>query len=253
MMIPPEGGTTNALASFIPEILSTLLHSRFRYGIIRFRYIGEAEMDANQAKSKAPKKPPGRAASSAAAESVGGVLSSRVRELRNKKGWTLEDMSSACSVSRSMLSEIERGRANPTLAVAFRIAQAFGMSLDELVELPSVTHRLDVIRADDQGYYFRSDRYCRIRTLSPLHLEKAVEFYEIVLHSGAALKSEPHFEGAKELLTVQQGAVRVRSGDESVELSTGDSAHYPADVPHAIENLGRDDTVLFLVVTYLRD
>ena len=184
---------------------------------------------------------------------MGEVLCSRVRELRNKKGWTLEEMSSACAVSRSMLSEIERGRANPTLAVAYRIAQAFGMSLDELVELPNVTHRLDVIRCDDESYTFRADRYCRIRTLSPLHLEKSVEFYEIVLHGGGALKSEPHFEGAKELLTVQQGAVRVRSGEESVELARGDSAHYPADVLHSIENLGRDDAVLFLVVTYFRD
>ncbi len=203
--------------------------------------------------NKRRKKPAGRTAPPTAGESVGGVLSSRVRQLRNKKGWTLEEMSSACAVSRSMLSEIERGRANPTLAVAYRIAQAFGMSLDELVELPSVTHRLDVIRSEDQSYYFRADRYCRIRTLSPLHLEKSVEFYEIVLHGGGALKSEPHFEGAKELLTVQQGAVRVRSGEESVELATGDSAHYPADVLHSIENLGRDDAVLFLVVTYLRD
>jgi quercetin dioxygenase-like cupin family protein len=150
-----------------------------------------------------------------------------------------------------MLSEIERGRANPTLAVAYRIAQAFGLSLDELIELPTVTHRLDVIRVDDQNSYFRSDRYCRIRTLSPLHLEKAVEFYEIVLHKGGALKSEPHFEGAKELLTVQQGKVRVRSADESVDLNTGDSAHYPADVAHAIENVSEGDAVLFLVVTYL--
>jgi len=187
----------------------------------------------------------------AVAETVGEVLCSRVRALRNKKGWTLEEMSTACGVSRSMLSEIERGRANPTLAVAYRIAQAFGLSLDELVELPSVTRRLDVIRADDQSSYFRSDRYCRIRTLSPLHLEKAVEFYEIVLHAGGALKSEPHFEGAKELLTVQQGEVRVRAAEEAVELGTGDSAHYPADVVHAIENLGEGDAVLFLVVTYL--
>ncbi len=46
-------------------------------------------------------------------ESVGHALCRRVRELRNKKGWTLEELSAACSVSRSMLSEIERGRANP--------------------------------------------------------------------------------------------------------------------------------------------
>ena len=31
------------------------------------------------------------------------------------------------------------------------------------------------------------------------------------------------------------------------------SAHYPADVPHSIENTGADDAVLFLVVTYVRD
>jgi transcriptional regulator with XRE-family HTH domain len=203
--------------------------------------------------SKLRKTAANRPGATPTGESVGEVLCSRVRELRNKKGWTLEEMSAACGVSRSMLSEIERGRANPTLAVAYRIALAFGMSLGELVELPNVTHRLDVIRADDQSYYFRADRYCRIRTLSPLHLEKSVEFYEVVLHGGAALKSEPHFEGAKELLTVQQGAVRVRSGEEAVELAVGDSAHYPADVLHAVENLGPDDAVLFLVVTYLRD
>ena len=117
----------------------------------------------------------------------------------SEKGWTLEEMWSHCDVSRSMLSEIERGRANPTLAVAYRIAQAFGLSLDELIELPTVTHRLDVIRRTTNSY-FRSDRYCRIRTLSPLHLEKAVEFYEIVLHKGGGLKSEPHFEGARNCL-----------------------------------------------------
>jgi transcriptional regulator with XRE-family HTH domain len=184
---------------------------------------------------------------------IGQMLCSRVLDLRKKKRWTLEEMSAACGVSRSMLSEIERGRANPTLAVAYRIAQAFGMSLGELVEAPSATQRIDVIRADDKTYHFRSDRHCRIRTLSPLHLEKSVEYYEIVLRPGGALRSLPHFEGARELLTVQRGAVKVTSGDDAEELRTGDSAHYPADVAHAIENTGDDEAVIFLVVTYLRD
>ena len=174
-----------------------------------------------------------------------------MRELRKKKQWTLEEMSAACGVSKSMLSEIERGRANPTLAVAYRVALAFAISLSDLVEESTAPHRVDVIRADDQTYHFRSDRYCRIRTLSPLPLEKAVEFYEIVLHGGASLKSAAHFESARELLTVQQGSVRVRSGGDTADLNSGDSAHYPADAAHSIENLGRKDAVLFLVVTYL--
>ncbi len=180
-------------------------------------------------------------------------LCGRVRELRKKKGWTLDELSAACGVSRSMLSQVERGEANPTLAVAYRIAQAFAMSLGELVEAPSATPRIDVIRAEDRAFHYRSDKHCRIRTLSPLHLEKAVEFYEIVLRKGGSLVSAAHFSGARELLTVQSGAVRVGSGDDQSELGPGDSAYYRADVPHAIRNAGSEDAVLFLVVTYLKD
>jgi transcriptional regulator with XRE-family HTH domain len=183
-------------------------------------------------------------------EALGQAVCQRVRELRKRRGWTLEELSAACGVSRSMLSEIERGRANPTLVVAYRIARAFGMTLGELVDIPGAAQRIQVIRADDRTYHYRSDRHCRIRTLSPLHLEKSVEFYEIVLRAGGSLKSGAHFEGASELITVQRGKLRVRAADEVEELDEGDSAHYPADVPHSLENAGDDDVVVFLVVTY---
>ena len=193
------------------------------------------------------------AAGDAADGKVGELLCRRVRDLRKKKGWTLAEMSAACRVSRSMLSEIERGRANPTVVVAHRIARAFGMALGELIESPTATPRVGVIRADDRAYHYRSDRDCRIRTLSPLHLEKSVEYYEVVFRPGGALRSAPHFEGARELLTVRQGSVRIRCGGDADELKTGDSAYYPADLPHAIENTGRREAVIFLVVMYARD
>ena len=186
-------------------------------------------------------------------DEAGRRLCDRVKELRRKRGWTLEQTSAACGVSRSMLSEIERGRANPTLAVAYRIAQAFGMTLGDLVDAPSAASRIDVIRADDRAFHYRSDRNCRIRTLSPLYLEKSVEYYEITLRPGGVLRSQPHFEGARELLTVQQGTVRVTSARDRDELARGDSAHYPADVPHAIENIGNEEAIVYLVVAYVRD
>ena len=202
---------------------------------------------AKRTKRESPK------AAEAGESPVGELLCRRVRDLRKKRGWTLAEMSAACRVSRSMLSEIERGGANPTVVVAHRIAQAFGMPLGELVESPGLGPRVEVIRAGDRAFHFRSDRTCRIRTLSPLHLEKSVEYYEIVLRAGGALRSAAHFEGARELLTVQRGSARVMSGGDTEDLATGDSAHYPADVPHAIENTGVGETVLLLVVTYVRD
>ena len=114
--------------------------------------------------------------STAESDPVAKQVCERVRSLRKQHNWTLEQLASLCGVSRSMLSQIERGTANPTLGVAFRIAQAFGLSLGDLVDSHSKSPRIDVIRADDRTYLFRDDENCRIRTLSPMHLEKETEF-----------------------------------------------------------------------------
>lgn len=179
-----------------------------------------------------------------------GSLSTRVIELRKRRGLTLEQLAAASGVSRSMLSQIERGKANPTLAVTLRIAQAFGMNIGDLVDQPWTASRIEVVRSDDASQLFRDDHDCRIRTLSPLHMEKNVEFYEIRLAPGARLQSAAHFEGTRELLTVTQGHARILAGENRCELNPGDSAHYHADLEHTIENCGEAELVGFLVVTY---
>lgn len=181
---------------------------------------------------------------------VSGRLGGRVKHLRTARGWSLEALANASGVSRSMLSQIEREQANPTLAVTFRIARAFGMTLGDLVESPGATTSINVIRAHDRAHIYRSDQDCQIRTLSPLNLEKDVEFYEVQLQAGGALRSAAHFEGTREFLTVQKGRVRVESAGDSEVLERGDSVSYRADVPHAIVNIGRSEALVFLVDIY---
>ncbi len=177
-------------------------------------------------------------------------LGARVKQLRAERRWSLETLAGASGVSRSMLSQIEREEANPTLAVTQRIAQAFSMSLGDLLELPGASSSITVIRADDRAYHYRSDKNCRIRTLSPLNLEKDVEFYEVQLQPSGALRSAGHFEGTREFLTVEAGQVRVESSTDSETLSPGDSVSYRADVPHAIINVGKQEALVFLVDIY---
>jgi transcriptional regulator with XRE-family HTH domain len=183
-------------------------------------------------------------------ESINRHLGDRVKRLRSERGWSLEALANASGVSRSMLSQIEREQANPTLAVTLRIARAFSLNLGELLESPNATSSVTVIRANDHAYHYRSDAHCRIRTLSPLNLEKDVEFYEVQLKPGGALRSSAHFQGTREFLTVQKGQVRVESAHDSEVLNPGDSANYRADVPHAIVNTGRGEAVIFLVDIY---
>jgi transcriptional regulator with XRE-family HTH domain len=200
-------------------------------------------------KSK-PEKRPAAPASAAEPETISRCLGDRVKRLRAERTWSLEALAAASGVSRSMLSQIERDQANPTLAVTLRIARAFGLSLGDLIESPGATSAVTVIRADDHTYHYRSDDSCRIRTLSPLNLEKDVEFYEVQLKPGGALRSAPHFAGTREFLTVQKGQVRIESGSDLETLNPGDSANYRADLPHAIINTGKGEAIMFLVDIY---
>src|SRR5215472_4924832 len=184
------------------------------------------------------------------ADAINRHLGGRVKNLRASRGWSLESLANASGVSRSMLSQIEREQANPTLAVTLRIARAFGLTLGELIEMPGASSAVTVIRANDHTYHYRSDKDCRIRTLSPLNLEKDVEFYEVRLQPGGALRSSPHFEGTREFLTLQKGRLRIESANDAEELNPGDSASCRADVPHALVNIGKAEAVAFLIVSY---
>jgi transcriptional regulator with XRE-family HTH domain len=182
-------------------------------------------------------------------EAVGTHLGEQLRLLRAQRGWSLERLAGVCGVSRSMLSQIERGEANPTVIVAAAIARALGVSLDELVTPPGEGSPLNVIRGDDPQYLYRADERCRIRTLSPLTAERELEFYEVSFPPRGELRSAPHFAGTREFLTVLRGEVRVESGEYVARLAAGDSVSYPADVSHAIVNVGAGEAAVHLIDT----
>ena len=102
------------------------------------------------AKKKPSKTVPAPRASEAAEIPLNQQVCQRVKVMRRRKGWTLEQFSSLSGVSRSMLSQIERGTCSPTLGVAYRIAQAFQLTLGELVDTATPSSRIDVIRSDDE-------------------------------------------------------------------------------------------------------
>lgn len=176
-------------------------------------------------------------------------LGERLRGLRRERGWSLEELADRCGVSRSMLSQVERDEANPTLAVAFRIAAALGVELSELARPPTSTP-ITVLGHDDSRLVFRDDKDCLIRTVSPLELEKDVEVYEVVLRVGGTLSSSAHHRGTREFVAVQAGSVRLAVGTGTATLTAGDGAHYRADTNHELANVGEGEARLLLVDVY---
>ncbi len=176
-------------------------------------------------------------------------LCERVKAERAQRSWTLAQLAERSGVSRSMLSQVERGEANPTFAVAYRIAQAFGLSLGALVDEEEHGPRIEVVRAADRPLDEVDDEKV-VRGLHPLHLERSVECYELRLQAGGDFPSEAHLPGTREFLTVTKGRMRITVAGDTQELAAGDSAYYPADGTHTITNAGRGEAVGFLVAVY---
>src|ERR1700748_852013 len=132
-----------------------------------------------------------------------------IQRLRNERKLTLDDLSRAAGVSKSMLSEIERDKANPTIAVAWRLTNALGISLDQLfaqqrpVEAIRVAgpHEIPTLSGDNGGY--------QLRVWGPIERAGKFEWYELTLQSGAALTSNAHEPGTREHLTVLNGSIEV--------------------------------------------
>jgi len=163
-------------------------------------------------------------------------LAARLRKARKSKGLSLEAMAKLSGVSRSMLSQIERGESSPTVATLWSLTRALQVDFAGLLDDEKADSTIkDVMRANRTPTIDSQGEGCRIRILSPPDQAGALEVYEILLAANGALVSEPHSLGCRELLTVTQGAITVTAGDADVVLAVGDTVRYAADCPHAIK------------------
>src|SRR5947209_5790625 len=71
----------------------------------------------------------------AGADGVARAIGYRVRQGRNGRGWTLDQLAERCGVSRRMLVSIEQGSANPSIATLLLISDALGIGLPALVDM----------------------------------------------------------------------------------------------------------------------
>ena len=180
------------------------------------------------------------------------ALGGRLRALRTERHLTLESLSAMAGVSKAMLSQIEQDKVNPTVAVMLKIASALEINIGDLVDSPQRGNIIRIIPASDDRYTFLADPNCTIRTLSPMNMEKNIEFYRITLEHGAEMASESHFPGTEEFVYVNRGRVRLVTEDQATTIGRGDSIHYRADVPHRIVNVGRGKVEAYMIVHYRR-
>ncbi|QMU58753.1 MAG: helix-turn-helix domain-containing protein [Boseongicola sp.] len=173
-------------------------------------------------------------------------IATRLKVMRTEKGLSLDALAQLSGVSRSMVSQIERGESSPTVATLWNITQALGIDIGGLLddrEAPAIA----VIRADAAPLIEGLGKDCTIRILSPPEEVGRHEVYELTFAAGGVLDSDPHSPGTREHLTVIKGQIALGAADSTDLLGQGDSARYPADGPHTLAAHNGDAKALLIV------
>jgi transcriptional regulator with XRE-family HTH domain len=176
-----------------------------------------------------------------------------IQRQRGALGLTLEQTAALSGVSKSMLSQIERGQANPTFAVLWSLTRALKLDFTDLLQGgagPKDDGAIEIVAAINTPEIRSADGRCRLRILGPPRLAGAIEWYEVAMDPEGELDSAPHARGAFEHFTALDGAFEIRCGGATRRLAAGETARYPADVAHRIANVGAEAARGLLMVLY---
>ena len=172
--------------------------------------------------------------------------------LRQTQSLSLDELSRRAGVSKSMLSQIERAQTNPTVAVVWRLSNALGVSMGDLLggtPQPAVP-TIAVVPVHATPSLRSPDGLCELRILGPIELAGQFEWYALALQAGGALESQAHEHGTREHLTALSGVLEVSAGDKKQRLKHGETVRYAVDRPHKIHNVGKTAASGWLVVVH---
>ena len=172
----------------------------------------------------------------------------RLRAIRRLRRATLRTVAERADLSESFLSQVERGRANASVASLKRIAAALGVSVADLFEPNGSTGKPRVLRREARPN-LAFGTLGRKYMLTPRPLEN-LQVIVGELDTGGSTGEEPYTHGdSEELLVVLEGHVSLQLDADMFELSTGDSIDYRSSTPHRLVNLGAESAEVMWIIS----
>ncbi|MGI1283794.1 helix-turn-helix domain-containing protein [Enterobacter kobei] len=174
------------------------------------------------------------------------AVANRIRNWRKDKKLSLDELSRRASVSKGMLVEIEKGAANPSIAILCKLAAALGVSVADIVNVSSepVVH---VIEKQAIPVLWQGAKGGSARLLAGTAGPDMIELWQWEMQPGEHFSSPGHRAGTCELLHVNEGALSLTVGETVTQVEAGASAVAKTEAAHGYGNEG--DTVLRFTMT----
>ncbi|MFG1780051.1 helix-turn-helix domain-containing protein [Micromonospora sp. NPDC049051] len=174
------------------------------------------------------------------------MLGDQLRDLRQQHSLTLRQLAAAADVSPALLSQIENGATDPSLATLRKLARVFDTSIAALFSEPDAPP-VHISRPGSRSRLAAPPGQIAYDRLTPGRGD--LEVLEALLAPGDASSTEPWAHPSTECAIAVTGAVVAEIGGEKYELRTGEAITFDSRLPHLYRNASDEPARLIIAVT----
>jgi len=174
-------------------------------------------------------------------------IGQKIVEYRKMKDLSIRDLAKLAEVTPSLLSQIERGLANPSINTLKNIAKVLEVPLFTFFTTPVNTKEV-VVRADRRKKMMLPESEDIIYELLSPDLNGAIEFAIMKLTPGSKSSEGLMEHDGEEVAFILEGKVKIYLEDTVIDLNTGDSVRITRGMKHKWENTyDKDSSVVFAI------
>jgi transcriptional regulator with XRE-family HTH domain len=178
---------------------------------------------------------------------LAGALARVLQSLRAERGWSLDQLALRSGVSKGVLVALEQGRSNPNLATLARIADAFGVPVTRLVDVPDEP-AVRITGPDRARVLWRGEAGGTGTILAATDPPWAAELWRWVVQPGERFGGDAHAPATREMIWVEAGAVTLTVAGRGYQVGAGQCARFAGGLPHSYANDGGEPALLTMIV-----
>jgi transcriptional regulator with XRE-family HTH domain len=171
---------------------------------------------------------------------------SALRDLRQTRNWSLQELASRSGLSKTFLSRLETGDRHASIAAVLTLARIFGVSLASMFETQIAREPCLIVRASES-----TSHSAHGLTYTPLsNADRFFSLQPIRLIVSPKRKGNEHYhhEG-EEWIYLLSGRLTLSLAGNTYDLEPGDAAHFDSRQPHRLIARGTQDAEVLLVAS----
>lgn len=176
------------------------------------------------------------------------ILQKKIAEFRKSRGLSIKELAGLINLTPSMLSQIERGTANPSINTLKLIASFLNIPIYRFFVNDDHEEKIILRAKERKRVQFTENNGFSYEMLTP-DTPLSIELIEMELHPGASSSDAPMAHQGEEVAVVTQGSVNILIEAREYTLKKGDSVRISPQISHRWFNPHKDLTRIIFAVT----